>query len=185
MALFGSRRILHERTRAHDAPVTLRVVDDPPDRPEWLRETIRLLTSGTAAERDRLLARVAQASDAELARGSDDDWGLGQVATHLLIVERGVSTIGLRLATGAEPGPTGQPRPAASAVTRAGIASLAGKAAATAARLIAEFPAEPDSQGTARHPYYGDLNCFGWLLMLPEHYRAHLEALDRGRPSAL
>jgi DinB family protein len=165
--------------------VTVRVVDDPPDRPDWLRETIRLLVSGTTAERDRLLARVAQASDADLARGSDDEWGLGQVATHLLIVERGVALIGLRLAMGSEAGPTGQPRPAASAVTRAGIASLTGKAAATAARLVAEFPAEPDAKATARHPYYGDLNCFGWLLMLPEHYRAHLEALDRGRPSAL
>ena len=161
------------------------MVDDPPDRPDWLRETIRLLTAGTAAERDRLLARVARASDAELGKGSDDDWGLGQVATHLLIVERGVSTIGLRLATGAEPGPTGQPRPAASGVSRAGIASLTEKAVATAARLVAEFPSEPDTRATARHPYYGDLNCFGWLLMLPEHYRAHLEALDRGRPSAL
>ena len=165
--------------------MTLRVVDDPPDRPEWLRETIRVLASGTAAERDRLLARVARASDADLARGSDDDWGLGQVATHLLIVERGIALIGMRLATGSEPGPTGQPRPAASGVTRAGIENLAEKAVATSARLVAEFPAEPDTKATARHPYYGDLNCFGWLLMLPEHYRAHLEALDRGRPSAL
>jgi hypothetical protein len=165
--------------------VTLRVVDDPPDRPDWLRETIRLLVAGTATERDRLLVRVAGATDADLSKGSDDDWGLGQVATHLLIVERGVALIGLRLAEGAPPGPTGQPRPAASAVTRAGIESLAGKAVATAARLVAEFPAEPDAKATARHPYYGDLNCFGWLLMLPQHYRAHLEALDRGRPSAL
>ena len=107
------------------------------------------------------------------------------MATHLLIVERGVSTIGLRLARGEEAGPTGQPRPAASGVTRAGIESLAAKALATAARLVAEFPAEPDTKATALHPYYGDLNCFGWLLMLPEHYRAHLLALDRGRPSAL
>src|SRR5206468_5303452 len=138
--LVGSRRILHERTRAHDATVTLRVVDDPPDRPEWLRETIRVLASGTAAERDRLLVRVARASDADLARGSDDDWGLGQVATHLLIVERGVALIGLRLATGSEPGPTGQPRPAAASVTRVGIQNLAEKAVATGARLVAEFP---------------------------------------------
>ena len=165
--------------------MTLRVVDDPPDRPDWLRETIRLLVSGTATERDRILARVSGATDADLGKGSDDDWGLGQVATHLLIVERGVALIGLRLAQGAPPGPTGQPRPAASAVTRAGIESLAGKATGTAARLVAEFPAEPDAKATARHPYYGDLNCFGWLLMLPQHYRAHLEALDRGRPSAL
>jgi hypothetical protein len=160
-------------------------VDDPPDRPDWLRETIRLLVSGTATERDRLLVRVAAATDADLVKGSDDDWGLGQVATHLLIVERGVSLIGLRLATGSDPGPTGQPRPAAAAVSRAGIESLVGKAVATAARLVAEFPAEPNAKATAKHPYYGDLNCFGWLLMLPQHYRAHLEALDRGRPSAL
>jgi len=165
--------------------VTLRVVDDPPDRPEWLRETIRLLVDGTTLERDRLLVRVAEGSDAELGGGSDDDWGLGQVATHLLIVERGVALIGLRLSRGAPAGPTGQPRPAASAVSRAGIATLAEKAAAACARLIAEFPAEPDATATARHPYYGDLNCFGWLLMLPNHYKAHLEALDRGRPSAL
>ena len=165
--------------------MTLRVVDDPPDRPDWLRETIRLLTGGTAAERDRLLARVARASDGELSKGSDDDWGLGQVATHLLIVERGVVLTGLRLAQGGPPGRTGQPRPAVADVTRAGIQSLAEKAVATAERLVAEFPAEPDLSATAKHPYYGDLNCFGWLLMLPEHYRAHLSALDRGGPSAL
>src|SRR5256885_594089 len=150
----------------------LRLLGDP-GLEDALRETIRLLTGATAQERERLLARVARASDAELSRGSDDDWGLGQVATHLLIVERGVSTIGLRLARGEEPGPTGQPRPAAPAVTRAGIESLAGKALATAARLVAEFPAEPNAKATARHPYYGDLNCFGWLLML-QIGRAHV-----------
>src|SRR5206468_10965642 len=92
--LVGSRRILHERTRAHDATVTLRVVDDPPDRPEWLRETIRVLASGTAAERDRLLARVALAADAHLARGADDDWGLGEAAAPILILPRGVARVG-------------------------------------------------------------------------------------------
>src|SRR3989442_1830422 len=70
LGLIGSRRILHERTRAHDATVTLRVVDDPPDRPEWLRETIRLLTGGTATERGRLLATGAKTPDAHLPRGA-------------------------------------------------------------------------------------------------------------------
>ena len=163
----------------------LLVVEDPADGPEWLRETIRLLVDGTAIERDKLLGRVEKAPDGTLQSGSDDNWGLGQVATHLLIVERGVALTGLRLAQGGPPGKTGQPRPAAADVSRAGIQSLAEKAAATAERLLAEFPAEPDLKATAKHPYYGDLNCFGWLLMLPEHYRAHLLALDRGRPSAL
>jgi hypothetical protein len=161
------------------------VVDDPPDRPEWLRQTIRLLVEGTAIERDKLLGRVEKTPDGTLLGGSDDDWGLGQVATHLLIVDRGVALTGLRLGQGAPPGRTGQPRPAASEVTRAGIQSLAEKALAAAEKLLAEFPAEPDLKATARHPYYGDLNCFGWLLMLPEHYRAHLSALDQARPSAL
>ncbi|HKW43283.1 MAG TPA: hypothetical protein VJP06_03765 [Thermoplasmata archaeon] len=165
--------------------MSLLVVDDPPDRPEWLRETIRLLLAATAVERDRILEKVAAATDDDLQRGSDDDWGLGQVATHLLIVERGSGQLALRLATGAEPGPTGQPRPAVAAVSRAAIESLAAKTKAGAAKLAGEFPAVPELGRTAKHPYYGDLNCFGWLLMLPNHYRAHLEALDRGRPSAL
>src|SRR5437870_10016281 len=122
--LVGSRRILHERTRAHDATVPLLVVEDPSDRPEWLRETIRLLVDGTTMERDRLIDRVEKASDEALLRGSDDDWGLGQVATHLLIVERGVALTGLRLAQGGPPGRTGQPRPAASDVSRGGCLLL-------------------------------------------------------------
>src|SRR5207237_4923209 len=119
--LFGSRRILHERTRAHDATVPLLVVEEPSDRPEWLRETIQLLVDGTAMEREKLLARVEKTPDGPLLKGSDDDWGLGQVATHLLIVERGVALTGLRLAQGGPPGRTGQPRPAAGDVRRAGI----------------------------------------------------------------
>ena len=189
-------RILHERTRCRGArplgpqrriivTVTLRVADEPPDRPEWLRETIRLLVESTTDERAHLLAIVDSAPEAELSAGSDDDWGLGQVAAHALIVERGVTLIGLRLATGAEPGPTGQPRPAASATTRTGIAGLAARAAAMCDRLRADFPGEPDAARTARHPYFGDLNCFGWLLMLPIHYKGHLAALRAGRPSAL
>ena len=163
----------------------LLVVDDPPDRPEWLRQTIRLLVDGTAVERDSLLGRVEKTPDGALLVGTDDDWGLGQVATHLLIVERGVVLTGLGLARGEPPTRTGQPRPAAADVSRARIQSLAQKAVATAERLVAEFPAAPDLKATARHPYYGDLNCFGLLLMLPMHYRAHLLALDRGRASAL
>jgi hypothetical protein len=165
--------------------VTLTVADDPPDRPQWVSETIRLLVHGTDKGRARLLARVEQASDAELAAGSDDDWGVGQIAVHVLIIERGVTLIALRLAQGQESGPTGQPRPAASAVSRAGISTLAEKAAGALRRLRSEFPAEPNTAATARHPYYGDLNCFGWLLTLPNHYAAHLRALDEGTASAI
>jgi hypothetical protein len=165
--------------------VTLTVADDPPDRPEWVSETIRLLADGTDRGRARLLARVERVSDAELAAGSDDDWGVGQIAVHLLLIERGVTLIALRLAQGQEAGSTGQPRPAASAVTRPGISTLADKAAVALRRLRSEFPAEPNTGATARHPYYGDLNCFGWLLTLPNHYTAHLRALDEGTSSAI
>lgn len=165
--------------------VALTVTDDPPDRPGWVMQTIRLVVEGTDEWRARLLARVEQASEAELVAGSDGDWGVGQVAVHLLIVERGVALIALRLAQGQEAGSTGQPRPAASAVTRPGISTLAEKAAGALRRLRTEFPAEPNTGAVARHPYYGDLNCFGWLLTLPNHYLAHLRALDEGTSSAI
>lgn|GEM_PF-2236086 len=165
--------------------MTLTVTDDPPDRPGWVSETIRLVADGMDEWRARLLARVEQATDVDLAAGSDDDWGVGQIAVHLLVIERGVALIALRLAQGQEAGSTGQPRPAASAVTRPGIYTLAEKAAAARRRLRAEFPPEPNTAATAKHPFYGDLNCFGWLLTLPNHYHAHLLALDRGTPSAI
>ncbi|HEY6957238.1 MAG TPA: DinB family protein [Candidatus Limnocylindria bacterium] len=165
--------------------MTLKVTDEPPDRPEWVSETIRLVSEVNDQRRGELLARVARASDADLTGGSDDAWGLGQIAVHLLLIERGAALIALGLSKGELPGNTGQPRPSAAAVTREGIASLARKAGDAAARLRAEFPAVPDTATVARHPYYGDLNAFGWLLMVPNHYLAHLQALDTGRTSAL
>lgn len=165
--------------------MTLTVTDEPPDRPAWVAETLRLVAEATDESRARLLARVARAADAELGSGSDDVWGVGQIAVHLLLIERGVALIALRLARGEPSGRTGQPRPAASAVSRDGIASLAEKAAAAMRQLRAEFPAEPQLEAAAAHPYYGRLNAFGWLLTLPNHYRAHLEALDQGTASTL
>ena len=161
------------------------VTDEPPDRPAWVSETIRLLVEGMDRWRTQLLERVSRASDAQLGAGTDDDWGLGQIAVHLLLIERGVALIALRLASGEPPGATGQPRPAASAVTRDGIQRLATKASEAVQGLAARFPSAPDLTTMARHPYYGDLNAFGWLLTLNNHYDAHLRALDRGTKSSL
>src|SRR5258705_12300272 len=69
--------------------VTLTVTDDPPDRPAWVSETIRLLAEGTDGWRDRLLSRAEQTTDTDLVAGSDDDWGFGQIAVHLLTIEPG------------------------------------------------------------------------------------------------
>ena len=163
----------------------LTVVDNPPDRPEWIRETIRLVTASAAEGRRTLLHLVDEATDADLAVGRPDRWGLGQVAAHLLIVERGVTLIALRLARGEDGGATGQPRPDPAEVTRDGILGLATKAAAAATNLGEEFPAPADALRTAVHPFYGPLNCFGWLLTIPNHYAAHLRAWREGRPSSL
>jgi hypothetical protein len=62
---------------------------------------------------------------------------------------------------------------------------LAEKAAAAAERLRTDFPPEPDVARTAAHPFYGPMNCFGWLLTIPNHYNAHLSAYREGRPSPL
>lgn len=165
--------------------MSLTVVDEPPDRPEWIRETIRLVAAAGDAGRRSLLSLVDAATDAELAAGRPDAWGLGQVAVHLLVVERGVSGIALRLARGEPAGATGQPRPAPGSTSREGIQALVKKAAASVERLVADFPAEPDVVTTAAHPFYGPQNCFGWLLTLPNHYAAHLAAWHEGRRSSL
>ena len=165
--------------------VPLTVVDNPADRPEWIKETIRLLTGVAADGRRSLLHLVGESTDADLLAGTADDWGIGQIAVHLLIVERGVSSIALRLARGEDAGGTGQPRPDPADVTRNGIRTLAEKTAAAADRLLREFPAEPDVARTAAHPFYGPMNCFGWMLTVPNHYNAHLSAYRDGRPSRL
>jgi hypothetical protein len=161
------------------------VVDEPPDRPDFIRETVELLAARLEEERRRLLERVGRATDAELSAGTDQEWGIGQVAAHLLIVERGVLGIALRLAKGEAPTATGQPRPAAAEVSRGRIEALAERTRRASERFRAGFPAQPDDRAMARHPFYGDMNCFGWLLTLPNHYYAHLSAHDRGVPSAL
>ena len=165
--------------------VPLTVVDNPADRPEWIKETIRLLTGVAADGRRSLLHLVGETTDADLLAGTADDWGLGQIAVHLLLVERGVSSIALRLARGEDAGSTGQPRPDPADITRDGIRALAEKTAAAADRLLRELPAEPDVARTAAHPFYGPMNCFGWMLTIPNHYNAHLSAYREGRPSPL
>ncbi len=165
--------------------MSLTIVDNPQDKPEWIRETIRLVTDSAAEGRRSLLHLVDDATDADLLAGTPDVWGLGQIAVHLLLVERGVSAIALRLARGDDPGQTGQPRSAAAAVTRDGIRVLAEKATLAGERLRTDFPATPDAARMAVHPFYGQLNCFGWLLTIGNHYSAHLQAWRAERPSSL
>jgi len=165
--------------------MSLTIVDHPFDRAEWIRELLDHIAERLRSGRADLLARVERASDDAIVAGTDEDWGIGQIAAHLLVSERGMVTIALRLARGEEPGRTGQPRPSASASSREGIATLASKAEATLARLRADFPAEPNVEARADTPYLGPFNCFGWLLLAALHYDAHLAAIDRGNKSAL
>ncbi len=165
--------------------MTLAFVDHPTDRPQWIRDLLDHVADRLRSGRAELLARVERTSDEAIVAGTDEDWGIGQIAVHLLVSERGMVTIALRLARGEEPGRTGQPRPAASASSREGIAALASKAEATLGRLRTDFPAEPNVEARAETPYLGPFNCFGWLVLAALHYDAHLAAIKRGGKSAL
>lgn len=165
--------------------MTFRLVDRPDDRPEWLREVIGIVARNLDAERTRLIARVERATDDELAAGTDDDWGVGMVAYHVLVSQRGMIGIALRLARGEQPSSTAQPRPAAGTVARAALVEAAAKAAAAVERLRTEFPPSPDFEATAPGPYFGPWNCVAWLLANDLHCQAHLDALERGTRSAL
>ena len=156
-------------------PLTL--VDDPLDRPAWIAETIRLLADGTDRGRRRLLRRVEAATDAELAAGSTDD-GARPGRAHLLVVERAVALIGLRLAAAGRR--SDRTAPARGEATRASLAVLAAKAEAGIAPETSSRPCRT----TRRRPGTPtrELNCFGWLL-LPNHYRAHLTAPSAADPA--
>jgi len=164
--------------------MTFRLVDHPADRPDFLREAVDIFARNLDAGRARLLARIEAASDAELAKGTEEDWGLGMVAYHILVSERGMVGIALRLARGETPPSSAQPRPEPGSVTRAVLMEAAAKAAQAVARLRAEFPSAPEFTGTAPSPYFGPFNCVSWLLAASFHYQAHLEAVDRGARSA-
>lgn len=165
--------------------MSFRLVDQPADRPAFLQETIDILSRDLDASRTRLLERIASASDDEIASGTEDDWGVGMIAYHLFVSERGMVGIAMRLARGEVPTSTGQPRPAPGATTRAVVMEAGAKAAQAVERLRREFVSTPRLDVTAPSPYFGPFNCFSWLLAARFHYQAHLEALERGTKSAL
>lgn len=165
--------------------MSFRLVDQPEDRPAFLRETIDILSRDLEGARARLLERVARASDDELMAGTEDDWGIGMNAYHLLVSERGMVGIALRLARGEIPSSTGQPRAEPGTTTRAVLVEAGAKAAAAVERLRREFPSSPAFDARAPSPYFGPFNCISWILAATFHYQAHLEALDRGTKSAL
>ena len=164
--------------------MSFRLVDQPHDRPEFLREAIDIFARNLEAGRARLMERVALATDAELAAGTELDWGVGMIAYHLLVSERGMIGIALRLARSEAPPSSAQPRPEPGTATRAVLEEAAAKAAQAEARLRAEFPSRPDLSATATSPYFEQFNCISWLLAAAFHYQSHLEALERGGRSA-
>ena len=165
--------------------MSFRLVDQPADRPEFAAETIEILTRNLEKARALLLARVDRASDEELEAGTEDDWSIGMIAYHLLVSERGMVGIALRLARGEVPTSTGQPRPQPHLTTRAVLAEASAKAGVAVERLRREFPSAPRFDVTAPSPYFGTFNCIAWLLAAGFHYQAHLEAIERGTKSAL
>src|SRR5258706_296888 len=57
--------------------VPLPVVGNPPDPPEWVKETIRPLSGSSADGRRPLLHFVEEATDADLLAGAVDEGGPG------------------------------------------------------------------------------------------------------------
>src|SRR5690242_6565201 len=99
--------------------MTFQLVDRPHDRPEFVREAIDIFARNLEAGRARIMEHVARASDAEIAAGTELDWGIGMIAYHVLVSERGMVGIALRLASGQRPSSSAQPRPQPGTVTRA------------------------------------------------------------------
>jgi len=133
-------------------------------------------------QRARLLGLLDGLSEEQVVfRPGPDQWSVADVLRHVIAGEEGVAHIVESLARGAVPGgkrvmgrqvpDEGQP-----------LAALIERLRAARAGLLARihgWPASPDLAATFDHPFFGPLNCKGWLAFQRLHDADHIGQLEQ------
>jgi uncharacterized protein (TIGR03083 family) len=133
-------------------------------------------------QRGRLLALLDGLSKEQVAfRPAPDQWSIADVLRHVIAGEEHVALIVESLARGVVPGgkrvigrqtpEEGQP-----------LAALVERLRAARADLLARirgWPASPDLAATFGHPFFGPLNCKGWLAFQRLHDADHIGQLEQ------
>ena len=133
-------------------------------------------------QRARLLAILDGVSEEQAAfRPAPDQWSIADVLRHVIAAEEGVALIVESLARGVAP--EGQ-RALGSHIPDEGqpLAALIERLRAARRDLLAQvrgWPASPDLAATFEHPFFGPLNCKGWVAFQRLHDADHIGQLEQ------
>jgi len=133
-------------------------------------------------QRARLLGLLDGVSEEQAAfRPAPDQWSIADVLRHVIAAEEGVARIVESLARGTVP--DGQ-RALGSQIPDEGqpLPSLVERLRAARRDLVARvrgWPASPDLAATFEHPFFGPLNCKGWLAFQRLHDADHILQLEQ------
>lgn len=128
-------------------------------------------------QRARLLGLLDGVSDEQAAfRPGPDQWSIIDVLRHVVAAEEGVARIVESLALGVVPDGS---RALGSQVPDEGqsLSTLVERLRASRAGLLERvrgWPASPDLSATFDHPFFGPLNCKGWLAFQRLHDADHI-----------
>jgi hypothetical protein len=119
-------------------------------------------------------------------RPAPDQWSIADVLRHVIAAEEGVALIVESLARGVVP--EGQ-RALGSHIPDEGqpLAALVGRLRAARRDLLERvqaWPASPDLATTFEHPFFGPLNCKGWLAFQRLHDADHIGQLEQIKAAA-
>jgi hypothetical protein len=133
-------------------------------------------------QRARLLGLLDGVSEAQAAfRPGPDVWSIADVLRHVIAAEEGVARIVESLARDAVP--DGR-RALGSQIADEGqsLPVLIERLRAARAGLLARvrgWPAPPDLAATFEHPFFGPLNCKGWVAFQRLHDADHIGQLEQ------
>jgi uncharacterized protein (TIGR03083 family) len=128
-------------------------------------------------QRARLMALLDGVTDVQAAfRPAADQWSITDVLRHVIAAEEGVAHIVESLARGVVPDGS---RSLGSQVPDEGqsLSALVQRLRAARAGLLERvrgLPASPDLSATYDHPFFGPLNCKGWVAFQRLHDADHI-----------
>ena len=138
-------------------------------------------------QRARLLTLLDGVSEEQAAfRPAPDQWSIADVLRHVIAAEEGVARIVESLACGVVP--DGR-RALGSQIPDEGqsLSSLVERLRAARAGLLERlrgWPASPDLSATFEHPFFGPLNCKGWVAFQRLHDADHIGQLEQVKAAA-
>ncbi len=138
-------------------------------------------------QRATLLGLLDGVSEEQAAfQPAPDQWSVADVLRHVIAAEEGVARIVESLARGAVP--EGR-REIGSHIPDEGqpLAVLVERLRTARADLLARvrgWPASPDLAATFEHPFFGPLNCKGWVAFQRLHDADHIGQLEQIKAAA-